>query len=219
MIGVAHVLDVELPVAVEPVLELAENLHLASENPVDIGAHLRAEIVRERRRIGGERAEHEPAIGLDAQPPQPAPRPVEILRHPALAADALLEGDARQIAPQVVGPVMVDAGEALGVAGLVDAHQVAPVGAAVDHRVYRARLVAHRDDRDFPDRRGPVVPGVRDLAFQRQEIPGLCQKDPLQLAAIDPVVGVKRVGNFAEVFGIPNRATTSAYRLRPKSKC
>jgi len=58
---------------------------------------------------------------LDAQLAQVVVAMLEVGRQSTNAAHALLEGDSLEIAFEVVGPVVIHAGEALAVAFLVDA--------------------------------------------------------------------------------------------------
>ncbi|KAG0761583.1 hypothetical protein G6F22_018851 [Rhizopus arrhizus] len=68
---------------------------------------------------------------------------LEVLGHAAFAVHAALEGDALQIALQVVRPLVIGADELFGVALAVAAELGAPVGAAVlehvDRPVFGAR--------------------------------------------------------------------------------
>ena len=70
------------------------------------------------RREGGK---HQPMQHLDAQALQAMRRKVKIRRQAALVANAVPKRHAAQAAVQIKGPVMVDAGELVGVSALLDA--------------------------------------------------------------------------------------------------
>src|SRR3546814_3994439 len=73
-------------------------------------------------------------------------RLVEIARHPAFALHASQKGQPHQIAGQIIGPVMIGAGDILRLATVFPAQQRTAMGAAI------------LDDVDF----APGVPGDDD---------------------------------------------------------
>jgi hypothetical protein len=93
--------------------------------------------------------------------------------HAAQAVDAALEGDALEVAAEVVAPGVVDALEVvLDVAAVVEGDQRAAMGAAVLEAVDRAVGVAHDDDRHVADLVGAVVALVGDVGLEADEVPG-----------------------------------------------
>src|SRR4029434_7921033 len=80
----------------------------------------------------------------------------EGLGHAAQATDALLEGDAEEVAPQIVAPRVIDALEVLAVAPIVEGDQRPAVRAPVLEGVDLAVLAADHDDRHLAHERGPV---------------------------------------------------------------
>src|SRR5947208_7074099 len=103
----------------------------------------------------------------------------EFGRHAALALDAALEGDAGQLAGEIVAPAVIDAGDLLAVPLLGQAQQIAAVGAAVDEGVDRAIRAARDNDRDLADGRRDPIAGRGDLGFEAEVIPGRPLEDPL----------------------------------------
>src|SRR5688572_5146516 len=170
MVVVAAVLDVELPVGVAHELAVAaQDPRLAVQRALHVLDHHRAEVVAQGGRALRERPEDEPADGLDPQADQPVARLLEVGGHAALALYALLEGDAGEVAVEVVDPVMVGAGEVarLGaVAARIEADDGALVDAAVHQRVDAAVGLAHHDDRGVADLRRDVVARGGDLDLQ-----------------------------------------------------
>ena len=96
------------------------------------------EIVLERRRLGAERAEHQPGEAFDAQLPRRVLLGLAVGGHAALAGDAAAERDAGELAGEVIGPVVIDADDLLRLAALLEAEQRAAMGAAVLEGVDRA---------------------------------------------------------------------------------
>ena len=105
--------------------------------------------------------------------------------HAALALDAVLEGDADQVALPVVGPGMVDAAEVLGVAARLERDQGAAMGAAVLEGVELAIGVARDDDGGIADGGGAVVADVGQLGGQAQEAPQRALEQPALLGRVD----------------------------------
>ena len=127
----------------------------------------------------------------------------ELRRHAALALHAVLERDAGELAREVVGPAVVDAGELADVAGALEAQQVAAMGAAVDEGVDRAGGVAHDDDGRFADGGGDVVAGLREFDGEAEVVPGGAFEQALLLAGVLGGVGVEAEGDLADAVGGP----------------
>ena len=111
VIGVLDVLEIELPVVVQDLRGGAEDFRLAVQDPADPRADQIADIVGERRRLGRQRAEHQPGEMVGAQLSEAVVFEAETLGHAALAGDAAAERDALQIAFEVVAPRVIDAGQ------------------------------------------------------------------------------------------------------------
>ena len=160
----------------------------------DHPAHRLAEVVFNRWGGVRERAEHQAAEHLHVQRLQAMLSHVEIVRHAALAAQAVAEGHALQPSREVVAPRMVHAGQRFRVAAILQADKRALVRAAIDHRMDRAVLVAGDNDRHFPDRREPPVAGIGNLDLQAEKIPDRSAEQQPLLARIDFRVGEQAEG-------------------------
>ena len=192
VVRVPDVLGVELPVVAQDLGIVAEHLCRLRQNPVDPAANLRPEIIVQRRRPMVERPEDQPGPGRGAQGPQVMVAAPEGRRHPPAALDALLEGDADQLAGLVVGPGVVDAGEGAGVAEALQAQLRAAVGAAVLEGVDPAVARPHDDDRHVADRRRLVVAGFGNLAFEGEIVPDRPHEDAFALTGVDRRIVVER---------------------------
>ena len=102
--------------------------------------------------------------------------------------DLLEPGDADKRTFEVVGPAVVGAHEAGGVALLRPADGVATVAAGVNQDLRVAVGVAHDDDAVLADEGHEEVAGVGDLRFVGHEVPGPGE-DPLHLEIVDVPVG------------------------------
>ncbi|MCY1295531.1 hypothetical protein D9M70_448760 [compost metagenome] len=96
-----------------------------------------------------------------------------------------------QLAVQGVGPAVVRAGEAGGVAPVLLANRGATVAATVFQDVDLALLVAHHDHRATADGCGLEVAGIADFAFVGDPHPGAVE-DLFQLDLEQCGVGVQR---------------------------
>jgi hypothetical protein len=103
----------------------------------------------------------------------------------------------------IVGPVVIDADEALGLAARLHADQRAAVRAAVLPGVQRAAGVAGDDDRHVADERGDEAPGLGKLGLQAQIIPGRAAPDLLLFLPVDRLVLVDPVRNAGRALGRP----------------
>ena len=131
------------------VIDLARADHHAAHALGDVGA----EVFLDRRRRIGTRCEHQAVVGRHAQLHGSLRLRLGIGRHAALAVDALAEGDARELALQVVGPVVVDAGDVLGVPLVFQHQQRAAMRAAVLPDAQGALEVARHHHRHVADER------------------------------------------------------------------
>ncbi len=112
-------------------------------------------------------------------------RVVEVLRHAALAADAVAERDALKTAREVVAPRMIHAGQRAGVAAFLQAHQRPLVRAAVHQCVDRAMLIARDDDRRFADGGEAPVARIGNFYLQTQKIPYRSTEQPPLFRGVD----------------------------------
>ena len=158
------------------------------------------------RRGVAERAEHQAAEFRYAQALEPVLVLAEFRRHAALALHAVLERDPGELAGEVVGPAVIDAGEFAGVAGAFDAQQVAAMGAAVDEGVDRAGCVAHDDDRGLADGGGDIVAGLGELHRETEVVPGGSLEQALLFALVLRGVGVEPEGHLADAVRRPGDA-------------
>src|SRR5262249_23696530 len=115
MVAVEHVLDLELPVAVEAVAMLPEvegelAVRRAVDEVVDVALH-RADLVLEARAMWREARKHEAAVDLDAR----HARKTEVLLAKSGGAP-LRNRDRRERAVRLEQPAVVEAGHAHGVA-------------------------------------------------------------------------------------------------------
>ena len=116
VIEVARVLVEQLPVGADRVALVAGQHHRPCEHRGQALADGRSQIVFQRRRVVGEGAEDHAGPTRDPERLHPVPRSVEGSIVAAGSAAALFPGHASDPPGAVVAPVVVDAGEAAGVA-------------------------------------------------------------------------------------------------------
>ena len=124
-------------------------------------------------------------------------------RHAALAADALAERDVGEVAGVVVGPVVIDAAEALDAAAGMHGDERAAVRAAVFERMQITLPVARHDDGHLADEGGEVAVGLGELRFEAEIVPRGAEEDAPLLLAVDVLVLVDPVGDARRAFGGP----------------
>ena len=168
-----------------------------------------------------EAAEHEVRAGRDLEGAQIVVLALEGRRHAALPLHALLEGDPEQLATLVIGPGVVDAGEAASVTEPFQTQKRAAVGAAILEGVDGPVLRPHHDHRHVAHGGRLVVARIRDLAFQRQIVPGRPHEDPLALPRVNVGVAIQLVGNMGVARlrpqvarGVRRRAGRARFRIR-----
>ena len=169
VIEVGRVLELDLPVALEPELVLTVRLDRVAgalfHEQVDPRLRAAEEILERFDRIV-EAREDQPLVHADAQLHE---RQVAFLAH-AFVAVAVRQRAQRAV--ERVRPAVIRAREALRVALVRFAHGRAAMAAAVLQHVDLAGLVAHDDHRLAADRRRDEVARVRQLAFVRDPDPG-----------------------------------------------
>jgi hypothetical protein len=194
VIGVLHVLDVQLPVVGQRLHEAAHHPQRAAQHPAHAPQHLVAEIGLERRGVGREAREDEAVQRRGAQLARPMVGLAEGPRHAPASVRSLLERDADQGALEVVAPGVVHALEvAAGVAAVVERDQRAAMGATVLEGVDRAPGSAHHDDRHLADEGGAVVTGLLHVGLETDVAPGGAFEDAAQLRAVVALVLVDPV--------------------------
>ena len=128
---------------------------------------------------------------------------VEIVRHAALALNAPLKRNGGEIALQVVGPVVIDAGQPLDRAAFLDADEIAAMGAAIDHRVEGAGLITHNDNWDIAHHGCLEIAGFGNFTAEAEETPGGALKDLFLLLREDRFIRINGIGDFAEIVRVP----------------
>ena len=203
MVGVLDVLEVELPVARQDLAVAPEHFHRRLHHAPDPRRDLRADVALEGRRRLRQRGKHEPAeIGHAELARSLAPR-LGVLGHAALPLHAAPERNTGEVAREVVGPVVIDAGDLLRVAAVRKAKERAAVRAAVLEAADRAGFVARHHHRHLADESSLEVALLRQLGLEAEEVPGVAAVDALLLAAVDVLVLVYPVGNAGQSFGGP----------------
>src|SRR4030088_157571 len=203
MIGDLHVLHVELPVARKNLAVAAEQLHRRLHDAADLRHGLRPKILLDRWRLLAGGREHEPGQDLDSGLPRPMLVRLAIRRHAALAADAAAEGDAREFAGKVIGPVVIDADDLAGLAALLEAQERAAMRATVLEGVDRTVPVARHHHRHVAEVRRAKRLGPRPLRLQAQKCPGVAAEYARLLLGVKLAIGIDPVGDPGEPLGRP----------------
>ena len=219
MVGVAQVLGVELPVAVDALARVAEDLYRPREEALHHAHAEFAEVLLKRLGPIGECAEHHAIQRLHAQFARRDGAHVEVGGHPAFALQALAKGQPGELAGVGVAPAVIQAHEPLGVAAELTHDHRATVRAAVDEGMQRALFVARHDHRRIadPGRTEVVRPGK--LRFQAQVVPCRPAEDALHLELVDLRVVMQAVGDPRVIVARPvelhGRLTSSHSRGYP----
>ena len=98
---------------------------------------------------------------------------------------------------------MIDAGQVVGMAASLEANEVAAMGTAVDHRMDFTVMPAGDDDRRLAHKGRQIITRLRQLAGERQILPGRPEKDPAELGLIDVGIAEHAVGHPRGAFGRP----------------
>src|SRR5882762_4492745 len=173
VVGVLHVLEVELPVALQHLGVAAENLYGLLHHAADSRRDLGTDVAFDRRRLVRERREHQPAKALDAEfSRRLAPR-VGVPGHAAFALDATAKRDRSEVALQVVSPVVIDAGDLFRIAAVRETQERTAVRAAVLEAADGTGFVPRRHHRHLARESGLEVSLLRELGLESEEIPGV----------------------------------------------
>src|SRR6266852_2450885 len=203
VVGVFDVFEVELPVALQHLSVAAEDLYRLLHHAADSRRDLGTDVALERRRLVRERREHQAAEDLDAELSRRLALRVGVPGHAALALDATAERDRSEVALQVVGPVVIDAGDLFRVAAVRETQERTAVRAAVLEAADGTGFVPRRHHRHLAGESGLEVALLRQLGLEPEEIPGVAAVDALLLTAVDVLVLVYPVGNAGQAFGRP----------------
>jgi hypothetical protein len=172
VVGVLHILHVELPVVGKRLGVAAEHDRRSSaQHPADPRINLFAEMFLERRNVVRETPEDDTEGFGQPQLARVVLLHAERSRHSALALDAVLEGDLLEVALPVVAPGVIDAGEGLGVAAALQRDQRAAMRATVLKRVEFSIGIPGDDDRGVADEGRDEIAGVLQLDGQAEIIP------------------------------------------------
>src|SRR5499425_2325845 len=195
VVRVLHVLHVELPVVREDLDEAPEHTDRPAQHARDASEDLRAQIVLDGRRLRTETREDQ---AMERGRPKLA-RAVgglgERWRHAPSSVRALLEGDAGEVALQIVRPRVVHALEVLGRPSVVEGDEGAAMRAAILEGADGAVGRAHHDHGHLADEGGAEVTGLREIRLEADEAPRRPLEDAAELRAVVRLVLVEPVGN------------------------
>jgi len=163
VIGIEHVLDLQLPVPgiyvpMHPGIERELAIRRAVDEVVDIALH-GADVILEARAFGGEAGEHESAVLADAR----RTREPEILLVEIRSA-TLGHWDRGQAAIGIEAPAVIAAGQPCCIAAPFIGHLGAAMGAAIEQHVDFAVAMADHDDGLSAEFGRDVVTRLRHLA-------------------------------------------------------
>ena len=183
MIGVAaEIFGRELPVARHDPFVRADHLDpalTAVEESVEVPGHL-AEVFAQGRRLRVEGGEQQSLVAVQLRNRhQP---PVLALQFAAVEFPQIRHPD--EPAVIAVGPAVIRAGKARGVAAIGAAQPIAAMPADIEKSARPAVTVAHHENGVFAHVGSQEIAGPRDLAFVAQEQP-TSSENPLQLLLID----------------------------------
>ncbi len=185
VVGVLHVLHVELPVRPGVLARAANVFDGLVEYAVDPGPHLGADVLGQRCHAVAEGCEYNAAVAIDAQLLQAMCLGIEIRRHARHALLATAEGDTQQITRGIEAPLVVHTSVRCRVATRLAANARATVSATVHPRSQRTLRGPRNHDRRIADKCTLKVAWVRDLGFESHEVPGGTAVDALLLPLVD----------------------------------
>ena len=188
-VGPLHVIGVaaeifrrELPVARHDPFMRADHLDpalAAVEERIEVPGHF-AEVVAQWRRLRVEGGEQQSLVAVQLRNRHQTP--VLALQFAAVEFPQIRHPD--EPAVVAVGPAVIGAGEARGVAAIGAAQPIAAMPADIKESAHPAVTVAHHQNRIFAHIGRQEITGLRDLAFVAQEQP-TAGEDPLQLLLVD----------------------------------
>src|SRR5438105_332692 len=179
----AEILGRELPIARhDPFVNAADHLDAALapvEEGVEVPAHL-AEILAQGRRRRIEAREEEPFVLVELRDRHEAPAlPIQFV------VVSLFEvGHGDQLAVIAVGPAVISAGKARGIAVIGAAKAIAPMPAHIEKSSHDSVGATYHEHRVFAHIGREEIAGLRDLAIMAQIEPA-AREDALQLLLID----------------------------------
>ncbi len=108
MIGIAHVLGIELPVGANELTAIAEHANRTGEDFIKCRPHPRPQIVLQRFDGRVERGEDESLVCRDPEFSQGVLGGLEIIGVARFSANAFAERHADEIAREVIAPLVID---------------------------------------------------------------------------------------------------------------
>src|SRR5262244_113584 len=195
VVRVLHVLHVELPVVREDLDEAPEHANGPAQHARDASEDLGAQIVLDGRRCRTETREDQTVERGRPKLARAVGSLGERWRHPPSSVRALLEGDAGEVALEIVCPRVVHALEVLGRPSVVEGDEGAAMRAAILEGADGAVGPAHHDHRHLADEGGAEVTGLREIRLEADEAPRRPLEDAAELGAVVALVLVEPVGN------------------------
>lgn len=210
MVGVAHILHVELPIVRKRLRKPADHFDLLVQHATDPGGDFRSDIGLNVGRIVRQGAKHQAMQRGDTHLARPVVLHAEIGRHAALPVHPVAKGDGLQVAAQIVAPGVVDAVEILHPPAIFQADHGAAMHTPVLERGDRAVFRARHHHRHGADEAGAEVADFRNVGFQAQIVPDRTFEHAALLVARDLGVAIDPVGDSSQPRGpTANRKVTS----------
>src|SRR5215469_3500629 len=143
----------------------------------------------------------------------------EIRAHAALALHATAERHGLQVPAQVIGPLVVRANKHLQIARQFTAELGGAMGAAVLEHRDAAVFGSGNDNRRRTNVAADEVAWIGDLSLQANTIPGATVENALDLAPVDPRVGVDPVRDAGKIVFWPDILSRQIVRYVHASPC
>jgi hypothetical protein len=138
----------------------------------------------------------------------------KLFRHAAFALDPILEGDADQVAFQVVAPGMIHAAKGpLFSPMLIKTDERATMRAAIFESIDLSISVTGDDDGGLTHETGAEIAGMRDFDFEAQIRPAISLEDALLLVAVDVFTLERPIGHTGEAWRPGERFSGCGMRL------
>ena len=191
VIGVLDVLEHQLPIARDTLPHIAEEPQRTPiEHTVEIRQHGRAKVVCEWFDLRAKTGKDGAVTDRDLESLKPIRLAGEIGRHATLMLEATVERHPAQAPLEVVGPLMVRAGEPLHIPRWHTAKLDAAMRTAVDEDVHSPCLVTHQHHWPIANRHLLEIPRLRDFHLQADVGPALPTEDTAHLLLVDLGIGV-----------------------------